>query len=336
MSINESVQTRILSTIKQTLPENISLVDEIADLLNVSKDSAYRRLRGEKSLDIQEIQILANHYNLSLDSLLNTNNNVLSFNTQIIGANDYGFQDWLGTILKMLGMISQMESGILSYFARDLPIFHHFLFPELAAFKIFFWFKTYLDDPEMETADLDLDHLPEKVEELIPVTKQIWEAYAKIPSEEIWTNETINILLKQILYYHETGILKNSAQAKLLLDQYQQVIDIIQREAKSGNKFIDPLLSEETGSYFNLYYNEVSMGDNSILFKMGEKKMAFVTASVKIFMNNVNPQFCDHMEAYHNNFKRRSTLLSKTSEKERLKLFSNIRSKISGYSAKIN
>ncbi len=335
MPLEESVQIRILEAIKQKLPAHISLAEELAELLNVSKDSAYRRLRGEKHLDIREIQILASHYNLSLDSILNTSNNVLSFNTQIVDTNDFTFKDWLHNVLKMLEMISQMPNGTLSYFARDLPIFHLFLFPELAAFKVFFWYKTYLNDKEMDSAHLDMDNLPAKVEEIIPLTRKIWQAYARIASDEIWTSETINILLKQILYYYETGILKSASQAKLALEQYQKVVDIIQQEARTGTKIIDPHQTETPGAAFNLFYNEVSMGDNSIVFKMGDKKMAFITASVKIFMNNVNPQFCDQMEIYHNNFKRKSTPLSKTSEKERLKLFSDIKSTIERYQAMI-
>ncbi len=325
---------RILESIKENLPPHLSLVDELADLLSISKDSAYRRLRGEKSLDIHEVQVLSNHFNLSLDSLLNTNNNVLSFNTLIIDSNGFTFQDWLNNVHSLLGMVSQMD-GVISYFARDLPIFHHFLFPELAAFKIFFWYKTYLNNEEVDSMVLDFDNLPEKVSDLIPVALQIRKSYVEVQSDEIWTRETINILLNQILYYYETGIFKNASQAQLILDQFEKVIEIIQKEARQGQKLDDPFLNPINGKSFNLYYNEVSMGDNSILFSMGEKKIAFLTASVKMMMNSSNPVFCDHMEIYHNNFKRKSTLLSKTSEKERLKLFSNIKSSIAHFKSRI-
>jgi len=334
MTVKQSVQHRILDSIKENLPDHLSLVDELADLLNISKDSAYRRLRGEKSLDIREIQILSNHFNLSLDSILNTNNNVLSFNTLIIDSNDFTFQDWLNNILELLGMVSQMN-GVLSYFARDLPIFHHFLFPELSAFKIFFWYKTYLNDDEVDNAILDFDALPAKVSETIPVAIQIRDAYVNTASEEIWTRETINILLNQILYYYETGIFKSASQAKLILDQFAQVMEVIQNEARLGQKLIDPLDKAIKGASFNLYYNEVSMGDNSIVFSMGDKRMAFLTASVKMLMNSSNPVFCEQMELYHSNFKRKSTLISRTSEKERLKLFSDIKSSINHFKSKI-
>lgn len=331
MSIKESVQLHILDSIKQKLKPNISLVDELAELLEISKDSAYRRIRAEKSLDIKEVQILANYYNLSLDSILNADTDVLSFHTQVIGAHGFSFKDYLISILERLRMISQMDDKVISYSARDLPIFHNFMFPELAAFKIFFWRKTYLNEPQLVDTRFDLDTLPTRVEELLPTSQEIWKSYAQIPSEEMWSIETIIIPLKQILYYHETGIIDKSSQALLLIEKYEELLYTIQKEAQLGRKFVSPTNDSESGEVFNLYYNEVSLGDNSILFKMGNKKMSFLTASIKILMTTSNESFCNEMEIYHNNFKRKSTLLSNTSEKQRLKLFSKIKEIIADY-----
>lgn len=331
MAIKESVQLHILESIKEKLKPHISLVDELAELLNISKDSAYRRLRAEKSLDIREVQILANHYNLSLDGILKTDASVLSFQTQVIGNNEFSFKDYLTSILERLQMISQMEDRTISFSARDLPIFHYFLFPELAAFKIFFWCKTYLNQPDLDDVSFDLDHLPNIIEELIPTSRDIWQAYARIPSDEMWSIETINIPLKQILYYHEAGLFSEPTQALGLLEKYQQVLLIIQKEAQVGRKFINASLESTPGEIFNLYYNEVSLGDNSILFKMGNKKMSFLTASIKILMTTTDESFCTEVEQYHQNFKTKSTLLSKSSEKERLKLFSRINETITDY-----
>jgi len=307
------------------------LVDELADLLEISKDSAYRRIRAEKSLDIKEVQVLASYYNLSLDNILNTDSDVLSFRTQIVGSNDFSFNDYLNSILGWLRMIRQMENKIISYSARDLPIFHYFMFPELAAFKIFFWRKTYLDEHHFADVRFDLDSLPTEVEELLPTSQEIWTSYAQIPSEEMWSIETIVIPLKQILYYHETGIINKSSKALLLIEKYEELLSIIQQEAQLGRKFVSQANDSDSGELFNLYYNEVSLGDNSILFKMGEKKMSFLNASIKIMMTTANESFCNEMEIYHNNFKKKSTLLSNTSEKQRLKLFSSIKEIIANY-----
>ena len=55
------IQGDFFRQIKQKLPAHLSTVDEIAMLLNISQDSAYRRIRGEKPLSFDEIQLLATH-----------------------------------------------------------------------------------------------------------------------------------------------------------------------------------------------------------------------------------------------------------------------------------
>lgn len=65
----EGIQGSFFQVIKDHLPGHISLVDELADTLEVSNDSAYRRIRGETSLTFDEIAILSIKYGVSIDNL---------------------------------------------------------------------------------------------------------------------------------------------------------------------------------------------------------------------------------------------------------------------------
>lgn len=64
------VQKELFSRIKESLPPNISFVHEISELLEISYDSAYRRIRGEKELSISELTLLCSKYDLSVDQLI--------------------------------------------------------------------------------------------------------------------------------------------------------------------------------------------------------------------------------------------------------------------------
>ncbi|MGZ3753403.1 MAG: helix-turn-helix domain-containing protein [Mucilaginibacter sp.] len=68
----DSSQTQQLffNHIRSKLPSHLSFVDEVAELLNISNDSAYRRIRGEKPLGLDEVQVLCNKHHVSLDQLL--------------------------------------------------------------------------------------------------------------------------------------------------------------------------------------------------------------------------------------------------------------------------
>jgi len=64
------VQKELFSRIKETLPSNISFVHEISESLEISYDSAYRRIRGEKELSLTELLRLCSKYAISVDSLI--------------------------------------------------------------------------------------------------------------------------------------------------------------------------------------------------------------------------------------------------------------------------
>ena len=78
MESNE-LQKLLFQQIKSKLPANISFAEEISDVLNISTDSAYRRIRGEKTVSFEELQKLCIKFHLSLDQMLHTNSNATLF-----------------------------------------------------------------------------------------------------------------------------------------------------------------------------------------------------------------------------------------------------------------
>lgn len=69
MDTNETQQL-FFNHIHAKMPQHLSFVDEVAELLNISNDSVYRRIRGKKTIGLDEIQVLCNKYQVSLDQLL--------------------------------------------------------------------------------------------------------------------------------------------------------------------------------------------------------------------------------------------------------------------------
>jgi hypothetical protein len=64
--MNHTLQHQFFERIKQKLDPHLSLVNEIADVLEVSNDSAYRRLRGETAISLDEAAALAQHFGIAL------------------------------------------------------------------------------------------------------------------------------------------------------------------------------------------------------------------------------------------------------------------------------
>ena len=78
METNE-LQQQLFVYLKENIPPHLSLVDELCDLLDLSHDSVYRRIRGEKPITLTELKKICGHYHVSIDQLLRLENNTILF-----------------------------------------------------------------------------------------------------------------------------------------------------------------------------------------------------------------------------------------------------------------
>jgi transcriptional regulator with XRE-family HTH domain len=313
----ENIQSVFLEQIRQRLPKNLSLADELAEILNVSRDSVYRRMRGETVLSLEEVKKLCLHYKISLDSLLSPSSEIISFHKRSIDAVHFTFENWLQSLLHNLEMINSFPEREVIYCAKDIPPFFYFKFPGLALFKMFFWMKSYYRYPQYA----DAQYKPELVPGQFLVTgKRLWEKYADIPSSEIWSDETFNVTIRQVEFYRENGFIALE-EAHALLDEYKVMVNDIRGSAARGKK-------NEQGEPFNLYKNDFLISDTTILFKMNDKRVAFITYNTMNVLSTSQESFCEEMDDYLTNIINKSILISTTGERERNKFFNHIEERI--------
>ncbi len=136
------LQKLLFQQIKSRVPANLSFAEEIADVLNISTDSAYRRIRGEKTVSFEELQKLCIKFQLSLDHMMQTNSNSTLFYGTWVDAVNFDFDKYLKDWAANLEKINSAGSKMLYYDAKDIPLFHHYQFDQLSTFKFFFWMRT--------------------------------------------------------------------------------------------------------------------------------------------------------------------------------------------------
>ncbi len=325
--VSDHIQIKFLNQIKEKLPKNLSFAETLSEDLNISTDSAYRRIRGETNLSIEELKTLCVKYKISLDSFLAVSNNTVLFNYRAIEPENFDFNKYLQSVIENLKQIRSFEVKELIYAAKDIPLFYLLMFKKLATFKIFFWAKNLLKFRELE----DKPFLPDYVaEETLQLANQVWQNYIKIPSSEIWSTECINVTLKQIEFFYDSGQFKSKKDALELCEDVYALIDHLQRQASKGYKFDfgeNPVI-EEPENPFNLYLNEVTIADNSVIFKMGDIKVVNLAHNVMNILTTTDPKFCDYTYNTVKNIINNSILISVASEKERTKFCHMMRRKV--------
>ena len=69
-----SVLNELCCELLKIMGKKSDMVQELADVLQISNESVYRRLRGASSFTLEEMWKLRQEYQLSLDELLDDDN----------------------------------------------------------------------------------------------------------------------------------------------------------------------------------------------------------------------------------------------------------------------
>ena len=294
------------------------LVDILSELLNISDDSSYRRIRKEKILTLDEILLICTKFNISFDEIIGeSKNNIVAFSFNFKDSN-YDFKEYLSTVINQLKAIKN-EDGTMYYSAKDIPIFHFFQSKELTAFKIFYWLKAMSNTKtEFATDKFNFDIIPAEIQS---ITKQIYTSYAQVKSHEIWNYETIHSTINQITYYKDLSYI-STKQAIILFDKLKELLNHLQEEIECEFKYHIGNKSIGDDKNFKFYYNEIITADNSIYAEYGKIKESFKPHIILNYMTTNNSQYCDYIKSIFESVIKKSTLISGVNEKDR-KIFFN-------------
>ena len=323
------VQQRFFQHLKGKLPGHISFVDEIAEFLGISNDSAYRRIRGEKPIGFDELQKLCRHYKVSLDSFLHLESNSFIFDSQLKTNNETSFEEWIENILVQLQYFNSFRDRHMYFLLKDIPPFVHFLVPELVKFKIFFWMKSILDYKSLKGVKFDLQD--PRYDQFESTAKKITDLYIKIPMTEIWNAENIDSTLRQINFYREAGSFKNAADIDLLYARVEELVNHLEKQAEIGLKF--PIGQEPgmSSALYRMYVNELILGDNTTFAELDGSRITFLNYGVLFIVYTKDERFNEAMYDNLHNLIKKSTMISQSGEKERTRFFNKIREKIYEY-----
>jgi len=319
------IQVQFFQYAKAKLNADASLVEDVAEALNISTDSAYRRIRGEKPISFEELYILSNRYRLSLDTLLQLQTDTIPFQGKFVDPVSFRFTDYLTAVGQQVKYMASHKNSEMYYLCKDIPIFHHYHYKELAAFKYFFWHKTLLQSPGFVSKKVSLSDYPDEV---FGIGRKALDTYNQINSIELWNLESLTSTLRQVEYYQDTQSFQSKKDLLLVYEALERLFAHLELQAELGFKFDIDDPERKPLSSFKLYYNEVVTGDNSILAILDGAKIAFIVHTSMNFMITRNAAFCDNLYSFYQNLMRKSTLISSVSERERSKFFKLLRNRI--------
>ena len=317
---NYQSQEFLFQRIRELLQPHASLADTVAKILHVSNDSAYRRIRGETPLVLDEARELCHHFKLSLDQILNVQGGGTMFQNVRINTQNYSYVKYLTDIIGQVEYAASFAHKEIIYLTKDMSLFHNFYYRSLIAFRYFFWMKSIVQHPDFVNRDFEFSCLSDDIEKL---SLELAGVYCKVPSVEIWNTECINSAISQIEFYKDSGWFGSSADIKEIYESLEASIEHLKHQVEYGAKFMPGENPETKKSNFRFFYNRIILGDNTIMVVTDKVKTVFINYDVLNYMFTRDESFCNPCYEDMQNMTKRSTLISQTGEKQR-NIFFNI------------
>ncbi len=316
------MQEQFINYLKERAQDNTSFAEEIASVLDIGYDAAYRRINLKTNLSLEESVKLAKHYKISLNKLfeVGSQNTILADLSPPIH-NKEGLEVWLNQSYNSVFPLTKLKSASIIYSAKDIPLFHTLKDSYLSRYKIYVWLKDV--DPEMTRNKVTFDDFIKNIpESMLESAFKLGKIYKDINITEIWNNTTINGSLQQVLYYFEAGALSKDLSLKIC-DDIEDVIRHIEKQAIQQS-----LIDSKTKATYNLYINDIHTMSNTIMVKTPFQKVFFTPFTVISYFKIEHQPTCELMFEFFEKQMSISKLLVNAGEKDRSLFFNRMHQKI--------
>jgi len=317
------VEQKILfERVKAKIPDGNALADEMEDLLGMSKESVYRRIRGETLLTLEDLAKITTKYQISVDEIFNIqpDKGVLFQYHPVDISNIESNAAYMTHLLKTMEVVakSPLEKELI-FSAQDIPFYHFCKFPYLAFLRLYTWNNT------LDRNKISYDKFCENLDKdkIVPIYERMYQTYISIPTREIWTEHTIDSMIRLIDYFYEAGNFDSKDTVLFLLDRLSSLIDTIKQYADEGYK------TDTQKTPFHFHVCSVDLESNFMLMQRG-KQMSLILQMYAI--NRIvteNELLCSEAKKWVNSLISKSILISgEVAFKERFQFFQGLKNKI--------
>jgi hypothetical protein len=220
----------------------------------------------------------------------------------------------------------QFKEKKMMYLCKDASLWYFYVYPELAAFKTFFFLRSLRSEPAIQNKKFSLQEFP--FHDCFALGQQMLKAFNEIPCEELWNNESWNSTINQVAYYRDAGIFGSHDDYERVVASIHKTIDHLELQATVGQKFMPGDSDLKYRAPIQFYVNDIIIGNNTIYGEVDGNKVSWVTYSVLNTLITKDKRFNDHLFQNFYTLRSRSTLVSGTGERERVKFFNSLRDKV--------
>lgn len=323
------MQKKFIQYLREKKVTTTSFVDEIASVLDIGYDAAYRRINLKTNLSLEEGVQLAKHFNISLNKLyeVGSQNTIITEKSpRIVNVED--LESYFSKSIDNVIPLTKLKSASIIYSAKDIPLFYTLKDSFITRYKIFVWLK--FTNQEMTKNKISFDNFIQTIpSSLLEKAFELGRTYNSINLVEFWNDNTINGTIQQIIYFYESQLLSKELALKIC-DDLEEIVHHVEKQTIQQS-----IINSKNYATHNLYKSDLLTMSNIIMVKTAHKKVFFVPYTVLEYLKVEHQDTCNVMEDFFNRQMTNSKLLVHSGEKDRTLFFNKMHQKVNRLRDKI-
>ncbi len=310
------INERLNTIIEGHVPKGKRVVPFLMEILNTSRESAYRRVRNEISYTLEEAALISSKLSISIDDILGSMNKEKAFfyinKTNFLSPTD-SYITMIENTINTYNSIFDAKHSKATVVGNKLPIALLMQFEKLSKLNYFKWVH--------QTKNLAINS---KFSDLVIPARvtDIHKEYARATEQVkdliiIFDDNIIQATVKTIMFYYRRNLLTENELLELKKD-LQAMLDRLEYFSHTGRS--------EKGTDIAIYVSALDIESNYVLFEYDEKECALFWSSginpVVIHSKNV----FEEQKLWTRSILKYSTLISLSNEIVRTDFFTRQRS----------
>lgn len=302
----------LVDALQKHIPETKKLVAYLVDILDLNRESVYRRLRNEIPFTFEEICIIVSKLGISLDHIIG-----LGYKDSVL----FDFQmskstDPVNTYLEIMQMnqdllikVKEAKTAKVELVLNRLPYAYTLKYENLAKFYYYKWFYHTQNVPsEFYFKDFVV---PDKIKEIY---NSYLENNIKLDSEItiLADNNLFLSMIKDINYYVNRGLISDEEQS-LFGQELLQATDYMENIAKTG--------VNKGGVNVNVYISAVDLEPSYVHIEYDNKACVHYWAASAEILGSYDVEMCRRQKEWIQSLKRYTTLITKCNARQRIEYF---------------
>lgn len=305
---NQTWNEKIIEHIKANLKKGESLSTVLTDILQLGRESVYRRIRGDVPFTFEEVIKLSEVLKFSIDGLVDQskpNKSVFEINMLSARAQLDDYSALLSSYVKLFSEMAKTPTSVARHALNTLPYSLYLGYPNLARFKYFRWmYQSHISlHDKVKYADIQTP----------PKLLEVQKAFA---AGSKYINRTMMVLGHNIFssiccdieYFYSLHFL-TSEDVELMRNELLDILDVWEGYAMAGQF--------NTGKRVDIYLSNVDVEATYCLFEYDKGGMAHLRLFDASGVDSEANEIRAVQRRWIDSLRRYSTLISQSGEMER-------------------